>query len=286
MKDRTNPIYDKEMRSEIFGQGTLMLRLAIQISMILAIPLMAVFLYIYRSMAPWYISYVCVFNILVGPVFSAGSVTSERERQTLDLLLTTIITPWQFLWGKLLSGLRVSSVLTSFLLWPLLLALIMVPEYWSNIPTVAAYLIIFALTCITTAVLALFCSTVFRKTSTSLIVTYLAILFLYVAPLASSFFTKNYFPDSPATPYVEYATISSPFAAAFNFPIYMDDLSESESQWSRANSKSSGQIMGYPISDMKHFLGYVFFTILLNGILLQSMIWLFGSRWRVAASNN
>ena len=50
--------------------------------------------------------------MLVGPVFSAGSVTSERERQTLDLLLTTLITPWQMLWGKLISGLRVSSVLT------------------------------------------------------------------------------------------------------------------------------------------------------------------------------
>ena len=29
--------------------------------------------------AAWYISYVILFNILVGPVFSAGSVTSERE---------------------------------------------------------------------------------------------------------------------------------------------------------------------------------------------------------------
>ena len=41
MEDGTNPVYDKEMRSEIFGQGTLMLRLAIQISMLLAIPVMA-----------------------------------------------------------------------------------------------------------------------------------------------------------------------------------------------------------------------------------------------------
>ena len=69
MADGTNPVYDKEMRSEIFGQGTLMLRLAIQISMVLAIPLMAVFLYIARSEAAWYICYVVLFNILVGPVF-------------------------------------------------------------------------------------------------------------------------------------------------------------------------------------------------------------------------
>ena len=38
MEDGANPVYDKEMRSEIFSQGTLMLRLVIQVSMLLAIP--------------------------------------------------------------------------------------------------------------------------------------------------------------------------------------------------------------------------------------------------------
>ena len=284
MSDHTNPIYDKEMRSEIFGQGTLMLRLAIQISMILAIPLMAIFLYIRQGMAPWYIAYVCVFNILVGPVFSAGSITSERERQTLDLLLTTIITPWQFLWGKLISGLRVSSVLTSFLLWPVLLAFIMVPEYWAIIPTIIAYLVIIALTCLTTAVLALFCSTVFHKTVTSLIVTYTTILVLYLGPLAGSFFAQNYFPESPTTPYVEYSTITSPFAAAFNFPIYMEGLEKQSNRWSRANSQDTGQWMGYPLNDLRHFGGYVLFTLGFNATLFKLMIWLFGARWRVSTT--
>ena len=90
LEDGVNPVYDKEIRSEIFSQGTLMLRVVIQVSMLLAIPLMAVCLYIWPQYAPWYIAYVVIFNMLVGPVFSAGSVTSERERQTLDLLLTTV----------------------------------------------------------------------------------------------------------------------------------------------------------------------------------------------------
>ena len=99
MSDGQNPVFDKEMRSELFGQGTLMLRLVIQVSMFLALPLMAAFLYIWAKQAPWYACYVLVFNMLVGPVFSAGSVTSERERQTLELLLTTTLSPWQILWG-------------------------------------------------------------------------------------------------------------------------------------------------------------------------------------------
>ncbi len=71
MKDEANPVYDKEIHAELFSQGTLMLRLVIQISMLLAIPLMAAFLFIYPRYCAWYISYVLVFNILVAPVFCA-----------------------------------------------------------------------------------------------------------------------------------------------------------------------------------------------------------------------
>ena len=285
MEDGTNPVYDKEMRSEIFGQGTLMLRLAIQISMVVAIPVMAWCLYIKRDQAPWYISYVILFNILIGPVFSAGSVTSERERQTLDLLLTTIITPWQILWGKLLSGLRVSSVLSSFLLWPVFLALIMVSDYWYNLPTVFAYVVIFVLTCLTTAVLALFCSTVFRKTSTSLMATYVIILLLYLAPLAASFFGNTYFPNTRGTRIVNVATVASPFAAAFNVPIYMDHGEDGQRRWQRASRGERFQFMGYPLRDLQHFAGYVIFTLVLNSVLFALMIWMFHSRWRVSSSN-
>ena len=284
MADNTNPVYDKEMRSEIFGQGTLMLRLAIQISMILAIVFMAWFLYIVPSMAAWYITYVCVFNILVGPVFNAGSVTSERERQTLDLLLTTVITPWQILWGKLLAGLRVSSVLSSFLLWPVILAVIMVQSYWSNIPTMVAYMIIFAFTCLTTANLALFCSAVFHKSSTSLMATYTIILALYVVPLAASFFATNYFPTEPGTKYVQYSTVTSPFAAAFNVPLYIEDFSDSAPKWQNALNSSKKQFLGYPLADLAHFAGYCVFTLVLNVVLFLAMTWMFHSRWRVSIS--
>ena len=74
-----------------------MLRLVIQSSMLLALPLMAICLYIKPPWAPWYTCYIVLFNVPVGPVFSAGSVTGERERQTLELLLTTTVSPWHIL---------------------------------------------------------------------------------------------------------------------------------------------------------------------------------------------
>ena len=284
MDDGTNPVYDKEMRSEIFGQGTLMLRLAIQISMVVAIPVMAWCLYIKRHLAPWYISYVVLFNILIGPVFSAGSVTSERERQTLDLLLTTVITPWQILWGKLLSGLRVSSVLSAFLLWPVFLALIMVSAYWANLLTIAGYVIIFLLTCLTSAMLALFCSTIFSKTSTSLMATYTIILLMYVAPLAAAFFGNEYFPQTRGAEIASAVTITSPFAAAFELPIYVDDFDiDGAAGWEPA-SRGESAIFGYPLRDLRHFGGYVLFTLTLNASLFGLMIWMFNSRWRVSSS--
>lgn len=274
MPDGINPIYDKELRSEIFGQGTLMLRMAIQISMMVAMILMAVCLFMYQTLAPWYFCYVVLFNILVGPVFSAGSVTSERERQTLDLLLTTIITPWQILSGKLISGLRVSSVLTAFLLWPPFLAFIMPSGYWGNWPSFVCYLVIFVLTCLTTATLALFCSTIHRKTSASLITTYTVILLLYLAPPAVSLFAQEYFPDRFSETALTAMTITSPFSANLNIPLNPENLS--------SPSSTDTARYDYALQDFWHFGAYVCVAILINSVLFGIMTWLFYNRWRVA----
>ena len=262
LADGANPVYDKEIHSEIFSQGTLMLRLVIQISMLLAIPLMAVCLYMWPQWAPWYISYVIVFNMLVGPVFSAGTVTSERERQTLDMLLTTTITPWQILWGKLVAGLRVSSVLTLFLLWPVLLACLMVKTYWYNLPTVGVYVSVILMTCLTTAMVALFCSVLFQKTSIALMTTYLIIVVMFCVPLAANFFASSF--AHLEDRWVEEVAVSSPFAAVFAVPMQLDNLQvAAATNWGM-------------------FFGYMAFAGLLNLGLLVSMIWLFNTRWMVA----
>ncbi|MGI9455558.1 MAG: ABC transporter permease subunit [Aeoliella sp.] len=269
IEDGANPIYDKEMRSEIFSQGTLMLRLVIQISMLLALPIMAVCLYIFPKYAPWYIGYVLLFNVLVGPVFSAGSVCSERERETLDLLLTTLITPWQMLWGKLLSGLRVSSVLSSFLMWPVLLACLMPLDYWNNLPTMFGYFVIFTLTCITTAMTALFCSTIFSKTSQSLIASYLVILTLFIAPLAARYFAETFFSGTRGAEIIRASSLISPFAATFALPLELDaDTTPSASR--------------RPWQNLDLVLGYLVATLAYNGALLATIVWLFQARWRVA----
>lgn len=291
MEDGANPIYDKEIHSEIFSQGTLMLRLVIQVSMFLAIPIMAPCLFIFPHWAAWYIGYVVVFNMLVGPVFSAGSVTSERERQTLDLLLTTTITPWQILWGKAVAGLRISSVLTLFLAWPLLLACLMVMYYWENLPSVIAYAGIILTTCATTAIVAMFCSVIFRKTSISLMTSYLVILILFCVPLSLTFFVKTFVDPAPIAPddaptsqlvlerpegsvgnWIHTVGISSPFAAAFSVPLKSDPLTTGRRDTGPALFPESWPMVA----------GYFLWSFCLIGLLSLLMVWLFNTRWRVS----
>ncbi len=208
--------------------------------------------------------------MLVGPVFSAGSVTSERERQTLDLLLTTVITPWQILWGKLLAGLRVSSVLTMFLLWPVLLACVMVDTYWQNLPAVGGLLPDRDCSPASTRrLIALFCSVVFQKTSISLMTTYLIIILLFLRPVAGIFFARTFYADTQGTLSMEMAGVTSPFVAAFSTPLHVD----------------TGQVQVLELQGQDNWLplgGYVLFTLLLSAGLLGTMTWLFKSRWRVA----
>jgi ABC-type transport system involved in multi-copper enzyme maturation permease subunit len=273
LDDGENPIYDKEMRSEIFAQGTLMLRLVIQISMVLALFVMAFCLFIWPWYAPWYIAYVLLFNMLVGPVFSAGSVTSERERQTLDLLLTTLVTPWQMLWGKLLSGLRVSSVLTGFLLWPVFLACLMpMLGFWSHLPTVLGYLVIVALCCVTTAMTALFCSTVFHKSSTSLICTYLVIVVLFVGPPAVGYFADTFFQGRSGAAAAEKLGLASPFEAAFALPLTMEG----------ADSSGNASSLSVARQNLPLFFGHVAWSLVYDGVLLLAVARLFQVRWRIA----
>ena len=263
LADNANPVYDKEIRSEIFSQGTLMLRLVIQVSMFLAIPLMAMFLFVWPQQATWYIGYVVIFNMLVGPVFSAGTVTSERERQTLDLLLTTTITPWQILWGKLVAGLRVSCVLTMFLLWPVLLACLMVSLYWDNLLAVGAYLLIVLITCLTTAMLALFNSVIFRRTAHSMVSTYIAMIMLFCLPPAALILATTL--RLPAVETIALWGVTSPFSTAFEVPLSMDLVDDTAGT-----------------GDWRYFMGYMLFSGLLNVSLLCAMIKLFSARWRVA----
>ena len=186
-------------------------------------------------------------------------------------MLTTIITPWQILWGKLVAGLRVSSVLTSFLLWPVVLACLMPLPFWHHLGTMAGYVLIVGLTCVITAVTALFCSTVFQKSSTSLIATYLIIVVMFMAPVAVKFFAQTFYKGTPAADIADTAGVMSPFSATFALPLNIED--------DDARSASSTLPAS---SDLRVFFGFILWAIVYSSALILLMMRLFQVRWRVA----
>jgi ABC-type transport system involved in multi-copper enzyme maturation permease subunit len=270
MRDDANPVYDKEIHAELFSQGTLMLRLVIQISMLLAIPLMAFFLFIYPQYCPWYICYVLVFNILVAPVFSAGSLTSERERQTLELLLTTQLKPWQIIWGKLLAGFRVSYVLTMFLMWPMVLAFILgISVYGSNwLAVIAFFAIVFAAS-VFNSVSALLCSAVSRKTSVAMLLSYSILIVLYFLPV-SAWYLGNNVTDSPQVlVWLKSVGTPSPLMASFWVPL--------DSNMMRNLDETSSDYGG----DWMMVLSYFASTLGMVVASLAVIALILGTRWRM-----
>ncbi|WP_240911097.1 ABC transporter permease [Paludisphaera soli] len=221
MPDGTNPVLDKELRSEIFSQGTLMLRVVIQVSMLLSIPLMAGLLFLRSDLAAYYVAYVLTFNLLVGPVFSAGSITQERERQTLALLLTTLLTPGRIVLAKLTAAMRVSTVLTFLLTEQILLAYIMLPELRGRPWTLIVFLLIIAATCLTTSSVGLMCSALSRRTSTAMVLSYLTLLILFVLPLGVRWYLQGVSEEYDLSPgRLALITVTSPYAAATSVPMH------------------------------------------------------------------
>src|SRR3954454_23293800 len=217
MPDGTNPVLDKELRSEIFSQGTLMLRVVIQVSMLLSIPLMAALLFLRSDRAGYYVAYVITFNLLVGPVFSAGSITQERERQTLALLLTTLLRPGRIVLAKLLAALRVSTVLTFLLTEQLLLAYVLLPELRGRFWTLIVFLAIIATTCLASTTIGLLCSALSRRTSVALVLTYLTLLILFAGPVGMGWYLQGF--SSVSEEGLATLGVASPYSAAFSIPL-------------------------------------------------------------------
>ncbi|HAC89254.1 MAG TPA: ABC transporter permease [Planctomycetaceae bacterium] len=270
MRDDANPVYDKEIHAELFSQGTLMLRLVIQISMLLAIPLMAVFLFITPENCPWYICYVLVFNILVAPVFSAGGLTGERERQTLELLLTTQLTARQIIWGKLLAGFRVSYVLTMFLLWPLVLAFVLsMAVYGSNWLGVLTFFAIVFAAAVFNSVSALLCSAIAKKTSIAMLTSYSLLLVIYFLPVAAWYVGSNVSQSPEVLTALSRFGVPSPLLACFWVPLGQNIMRSAENM-----SMGNG-------GDWWMVLSYFFVTAVLAGMDLSIVYIVLGNRWGI-----
>lgn len=113
--------------------------------------------------------------VLSVPALTAGSISGERERQTLDLLLVTKLSPLAIVWGKLLS-----SMAFVLLLIIATLPIFAVVFYFGSV-SVAALLVLFIFTLTTAFMLggiSVFLSCIYKRTVVSIMLVYIIIGFL------------------------------------------------------------------------------------------------------------
>src|SRR6266849_7470639 len=117
--------------------------------------------------------YLVIFQMIllafITPALTAGAISSERERQTIDLLFVTRIPPFSILWGKLLASM-------SFVL---LLLLLSVPIFslvflfgGIELDQVAAAFLVTAISALTLGLIGIACSTAFRRTLPATVTAY------------------------------------------------------------------------------------------------------------------
>jgi ABC-2 type transport system permease protein len=109
----------------------------------------------------WLVLFQMVLLAFITPALTAGAVSSERERQTIDLLFVTKLPAFSILWGKLLASM-------SFVI---LLLLLSVPIFslvflfgGIELDQVFTAFLVTAVTALTLGIIGIACSTMFKRT--------------------------------------------------------------------------------------------------------------------------
>jgi ABC-type transport system involved in multi-copper enzyme maturation permease subunit len=149
-----------------------------------------------------------VLLAFITPALTAGAISSERERQTMDLLFVTKLPSFSILWGKLLASM-------SFVL---LLLLLSVPIFslvflfgGIELDQVAAAFLVTAVSALTLGVIGIACSTAFQRTLPATVTAYGAAFVLLAGTLLYGvLFPTDIDPNATAAPAPPALTYLSP----------------------------------------------------------------------------
>jgi ABC-2 type transport system permease protein len=117
---------------------------------------------------------------LITPAVTAGAISSEREKLTYEMLLSTPLRPTSILWGKLVSALSYVFLLI-FAAVPL--ASLVFTFGGVSLRDMAKALLVLIATTITLGVMGVFLSTWLGRTARATVASYLVVLLLFIAPV-------------------------------------------------------------------------------------------------------
>lgn len=138
----------------------------------------------YRNMLDLYITMAYIeFGMLlvIMPSLTAGSITGEKERQTFDMLLTTKMTPWQIVTGKLQIALS-TALLLSVSSVPIV-SLVFVYGGLHLIDLVF-FILILVISAVFIGSIGILYSAFLKRTATATIVTYITLIGIFVGTFA------------------------------------------------------------------------------------------------------
>lgn len=122
------------------------------------------------------VAQVCIVALIV-PVITASSISGEKERQTFDIMLTTCMSPFSIVFGKVVSAvIRILFFVVAGM--PIMsLAFVAGGLSWS-------YLFYFVLTIVLLSLLSgsigILCSSLCRRSITAVILSYVFYFFIYI----------------------------------------------------------------------------------------------------------
>lgn len=185
---RINPIYKKELKQNA-RMGKTALMLFFYNAILSVFGLFALFLVFNNNQQKgYYVEYsdiLTIYGIIIGieyvlvlfiiPAMTAGSISGEREKQTLEILLTTNVTTFEIVIGKLTSSISM-MILLAFSSLPI------VGIVFSIGGITLIDLFKFMLLIITTAIflgsIGIFFSTLCKKTTAATVCTYITVLII------------------------------------------------------------------------------------------------------------
>ena len=190
-----------------------------------------------------------VLLAFITPALTAGAISSERERQTIDLLFVTRLPSFSILWGKLLASM-------SFVL---LLLLLSVPIFslvflfgGIELDQLAAAFVVTAVAALTLGVIGLACSTAFTRTLPATVAAYGAAFVLLAGSLLFGLlFPTDIDPNAtraPAPPAVSYLSPLLPLVTiGTNSPVTWYGVRNSPAGFSSACAGPYGSSCAVPL---------------------------------------
>ena len=169
----------------------------------------------------WLILFQMVLLAFITPALTAGAVSSERERQTIDLLFVTKLPAFSILWGKLLASM--SFVILLLLLSVPIFSLVFLFGGIELDQVLIAFLVT-AVAALTLGIIGLACSTAYKRTLPATVSAYGAAFILLAGSLLFGLlFPTDINPNAtkaPAPPAVTYLSPILPLVViGMNAPV-------------------------------------------------------------------